>query len=348
MKLDLTGKERYTPPGKARLASLLMMTHTQTTLLMSFKVPLAFVILICALRREFGNEAVLDSAEYFAGHKSVTLGMRSFGMQSADFEINDHYRAKDMLGPLGFLVALRYALALRRLGMMWLAPVCSTWTWCNRHTSGRSLANPLGFDSRICVQEGNTMVFRSFLLAVVAVVLQASVHLEQPSGSLMDRHPAFVWFVAIMKLLRGRAFKRYQTWMGMFGARTPKNTIIYSTNAYAKLLYRKLDKKKKFPGSRLVCKHYVDKKGKKRMTGGVGMKNTQHYPPDFGKRVGELHSAYMQRQPTSVCMRVSKPVLDDPPFDWAKGADLDYIVRRLGVSDAFIAQVEEAYNLALA
>lgn len=56
--------------------------------------------------------------------------------------------------------ALQLVRRLRHQGVLWTAPVCSSWIWISRSSTGRSSANPLGDTSRICVQQGNLMVSR--------------------------------------------------------------------------------------------------------------------------------------------------------------------------------------------
>ncbi len=78
-----------------------------------------------------------------------------------------------------------------------MAPVCSSWTFLNRGTSGRHRSMPLG---RFClheyVREANVMVSRCTLLAWAALAVGAFYCLEQPAGSLLQYHPRWQQLIA--------------------------------------------------------------------------------------------------------------------------------------------------------
>jgi len=57
--------------------------------------------------------------------------------------------------------ALQLIRRLRPNTLVWLAPVCSSWVWVNRHTSGRSKAIPTGNPAVPSVQQGNQMTSRN-------------------------------------------------------------------------------------------------------------------------------------------------------------------------------------------
>eukprot|EP00969_Alexandrium_andersonii_P087505 3860870-Alexandrium_andersonii.AAC.1 len=52
---------------------------------------------------------------------------------------------------------LRSLLQVRRGGVLFMAPVCSSWVWLSRHLPGRSWWRPLGCESAWFVREGNIM-----------------------------------------------------------------------------------------------------------------------------------------------------------------------------------------------
>ena len=237
-------------------------------------------------------------------------------------------------------MAIRYALALGALGLMWQAPVCSSWVWCNRGTSARTYDKPLGDTTLPSVVRGNVMVFRCMMLALVAQLKGAVVTVEQPTSSLMSCHPAFAWFNKCGALLPGLfPLLRYHMWMGMYGGGSPKSTVLWSSARYTKLLKIKLDSKRVWPDVRNVSKIYWNN-GKRRMMGGSKLKSTQAYPVQFGLRLGVLHSHYME-MPTLMHIMEPAQMIPIPDFDWAGGAKIEKLWERVGISKAFKDMVAE-------
>ena len=83
-------------------------------------------------------ERTLHAVEYFAGAREVTKAHHRRGRRVAAFEMKDHPKLCDFTGALGFCYATLLALRLAPGGIALAAPVCSTWVWINRSTSGRS------------------------------------------------------------------------------------------------------------------------------------------------------------------------------------------------------------------
>ena len=80
------------------------------------------------------------------------------------------------------------------------------------------------------------------------------------------------------------------TWMGMYGAPTPKATKLWtSTQAFAVGLRRHLLRNKFKKSNVRTCIYRVDKNGKKR-TYGIKkvLKDTQAYPKRYGEKVAEI------------------------------------------------------------
>ena len=92
-----------------------------------------------------------------------------------------------------------------------LAPVCSSFSWVNLASSGRSFLNPEGITSSASVLRGNKMVARTGMVRVVfapercakrvgrccllvALVccLEGSFAMENPAGSMTALHPRLI------------------------------------------------------------------------------------------------------------------------------------------------------------
>jgi hypothetical protein len=162
----------------------------------------------------------LDAVEFFSGCQSITLGLREQGLNTQPYDLNLGPNC-DMTTPLGYAHALRLVAQVRPGGFIWAAPPCSSWVWMNRGTSLRSKKTPLGACSKDSVASSNLVVTRMTLLLLLALGKGCHWCLEQPGGSLMEHHPVFAAFLTSMKHFRIR------TWMGMFGAESPKATILW-------------------------------------------------------------------------------------------------------------------------
>jgi hypothetical protein len=106
----------------------------------------------------------IDVLELFAGARAVTRACQAIGLVSIPFEIKINPKFFDLCSPVGFLTALFLCMRLKSNGMLWLAPVCSSWVFMNRGTSQRSWWNPLGQDTYESVRQGNLQVSRCMLL----------------------------------------------------------------------------------------------------------------------------------------------------------------------------------------
>ncbi len=102
----------------------------------------------------------------------------------------------------------------------------------SRGSTGRTLANPLGWTSAPSVQCGNLMVSRCAVLLLLASCKGIWWILEQPRGSLLEHHP-----------LMQQVFRRVRVWrqhvrMIEFAASTDKGTWLYSStfNEYGQVL----------------------------------------------------------------------------------------------------------------
>ena len=116
---------------------------------------------------------------------------------------------QDILTDAGFVVLLKYVLRLRRTGMALLAPVCSSWRWLNRFTSGRSRDNWQGNTSVLSVRQGNLMVSRVVLLLWLLDAMGCVYVLEQPLGSILDAHARFQEFLKTHVVWRVLHIKEY-------------------------------------------------------------------------------------------------------------------------------------------
>lgn len=91
----------------------------------------------------------------------------------------------------GYIMMLTLLLRLVPGGFHMTAPVCSSYTWINRASTGRSIENPLGDTTDPRISRANVMVSRTILGLLLSSARGLFWILEQPALSIMERHPAF-------------------------------------------------------------------------------------------------------------------------------------------------------------
>ena len=159
------------------------------------------------------------------------------------------------------------------------APVCSSWVFINMGTSGRSTARPLGNVEVCSVRQANKMVARTVLLLAALRAVGAMFILEQPRGSLMERHPRVQW------LFQKLAVFKESLRMSSYGASTEKGTWLYSNKVHISTVHKHA---RSFSTPRPTVEMVqirIDKHGNKKINGGKDLKASQSYPPGFGKAI---------------------------------------------------------------
>ena len=79
----------------------------------------------------------IDGVEVFAGVQSVVCAARTKGFKLLPFDIliaKEH----DLTTTAGLKLVLESVFAIKEHGLVWLAPVCSSWVWMSRSNTKRS------------------------------------------------------------------------------------------------------------------------------------------------------------------------------------------------------------------
>jgi hypothetical protein len=169
------------------------------------------------------------------------------------------------------------------------ATVCSSWVCINRATSGRSSWCPLG-GPRPYVLRANTMVSRTAFLMLLGLCLGIDVVLEQPSSSIMFLHPRIQQIVRLAQAGGIRSVRQITTFMGAFGAPSPKMTFLLGSPSWLHHLVRTI-KRSDFKVAELDIVTRAVVNGKHTFTGCVGLKKTQEYPVGYGRATAALMCA---------------------------------------------------------
>jgi hypothetical protein len=118
------------------------------------------------------------------------------GLQAAGYDINripgttDVPKSKtseNIISQEGFENAV--ALVMRCSGLLWMAPVCSSWIFCNMSNTKRSKNNVQGDVSYGPVRDGNLMADVAGFLMCLAWRRGLSAVIENPASSLIFKYP---------------------------------------------------------------------------------------------------------------------------------------------------------------
>ena len=110
--------------------------------------------------------------------------------------------------------------------------------------------------------------------------------LEQPESSLMPLHGRFVSLGPTYKV---------KTYMGAYGGKTKKATILRGSHAWMMKLAKKISPEQAAQLDSTGVFRSYEKNGKKCVEGGAKLKSTQEYPPGYGVAVLE----HWTQQPTT-------------------------------------------------
>ena len=181
-------------------------------------------------------------------------------------------------------MALALVLVLRTCpgGLLFLAPVCSSWVFMCLGTSRRNRYDSLGNTDLRFVRDANKMVSRCAILILLATALGIYWILEQPLSSLMIFHPRLQDIVTLMRVWQV-SFK-----MSQFGARSEKPTKLYSNAEWVSDIANAescVDDLNCDLDSLETYVKYFDKDGHPKVKGGRDLKLTQEYPRKIGVEV---------------------------------------------------------------
>ena len=155
-----------------------------------------------------------------------------------------------------------------------------------RGTTRRTLRNPRGNMKGSSVLEGNKMVARTAVMILISYAKSISWVLEQPLRSLMTSHPAVVWVGKRIRSELGLPWWNVTTYMGAFAGETVKPHALFGCSAWLGALARSHPGQIGSGGDHIV-KKYVDSRGRKKCSGGPGLKDTQTYSAAFGVAVAD-------------------------------------------------------------
>lgn len=226
--------------------------------------------------------------ELFSGVQSITNAFLQRGFTAIAFDILNDNVHQNILSAQGFLSATLHILSIADGGGMFAAPVCSSWVWLNRATSGRKNYDPNGADHEY-VRLANIMVARVAMLIWLAHGLGHIWVLEQPQSSIMEMHKRMQELIAKTKVYKVAVS------LGRYGASTAKEIWLYSN--YNNISTIKIFSTTDLPqDSKKLVEKTSNSHGRKCIQGNAGLKESQAYPKDFGNAIAMLHSCFYEQQ----------------------------------------------------
>ena len=146
--------------------------------------------LVCSVAAYTVDAPTHTYVETFAGQRAIDKGMKLHGYKGKAVD-STYGPEHDFMKPLGFFLTLIAVLGIHVGGVFWGAPVCSSWVYMSRSSTGRRSDNVLGDEDNRKVAYANAMVSRLCFLLVLCIKRGVWWIIEQPLTSLMFEHPLF-------------------------------------------------------------------------------------------------------------------------------------------------------------
>ena len=237
----------------------------------------------------------LDVVELWSGVESIVSAATAAGFAAVPFDkfrirgvrdTDDPDMTEYILLEAGFRRALSLALRLRPGGLLWMAPVCSSWIFLNLRSTKRTRVGGPRFQGNLKylpVQQGNRMAEMAAFFFLVAVSRGVQVVIENPATSMMFNYECFANACALWpkRFWAVLPHCRYST--APFGARYGKKFKLMGSHAWALRLACKC----LCPGRKHKSLTTVKNvSGKKAVTGVMqALKDSSAYPPAMGVAV---------------------------------------------------------------
>ena len=219
------------------------------------------------LNCDFDVRRIYMSVELFSGEQAISNAVRK-AYPAASFD-KRYDLGQDLATELGFSLALELIVRIFKYGMLWAAPVCSSWVWISRSRTGRSVRNAIGNVKHHSVRCANKMVDFTILLIMVAYARGVEVYLEQPCSSVTPHYPC------VAALFSWITMYRLPTSLGNFGADSNKPVNIFTSESN-----RRVHHAIKHGGCTTAAERPLCTRDAEGLVSGIkkALNNSQHYP----------------------------------------------------------------------
>lgn len=237
----------------------------------------------------------LDVVELWSGVGSIVSAAKAAGLAAAPFDKHrdhgvtdtaDPSTTEDILLEAGFLRALGLVLRLRLGGLLWMAPVCSSWIFLNLAQTKRTrLHGPKfsGDERYVPVQQGNQMAEIAAFLFLIAALRGVHAVIENPAGSMMFSYEAFATACGLWRERFWAVVPYCSFSTANLGERLGKRFKLMGTHPWV----RRLALPCLCPGRVHKALHTLKfVNGKRRVTGcKQALKDSAAYPPNMGTAI---------------------------------------------------------------
>ena len=223
-------------------------------------------------------ERRIDVVELWSGVASIAKAARARSLAAETFDIADDPE-QDILKKSGFNIALDMVLRIRPGGLLWMAPVCSSFCWLSLSQTKRTIHNDfVGDVTNEKVKSGNAGADVAAFLFRVARSRGVEVCIENPPGSTIWKYPAIHTILSRLPLKKAIA-NRCHFDTKPFGKRYLKEYKFWGSGDWVE----DLNKKCRCPNK--LHKKTVKKKGTAITGRTADLKATQSYPGPLGKAI---------------------------------------------------------------
>lgn len=237
----------------------------------------------------------LDCVELWSGVGAVCGAAKVAGFRSEAFDMNRLGAVdEDILTEFGFHKALALVLRLKPRGLLWMAPVCSSWLFLNLINTQRQHWI-WGNTSYRPVRQGNDMAITAAFLYVVAAKRGVAAAMENPAASWFFKFPPVL---LAGKLVGAHACVTPRcAWSSEVpGRRFLKRYKLLATGAWIYRLHAACPCRNR--GHLSLVSVRCSSSGKKRVTGRRSLLiASAAYPPALGKAIVEAWSTSQSRLP---------------------------------------------------
>jgi len=255
-------------------------------------LPRCLILVLCMLAYMDNVEHCVgdvDACEIFCGVGSLTSALRSLDyiVANADIAMGSCF---DVTKAAGFLACVLIVRRVRRKGLSFFAPLCSSFCYLNLGTSGRQgYMLPGGVTSEPSTRNANLIANRTCALVRIAICLDQIPLVEQPNhkrGLIALRR----W----QDLLRDHNLYRQSCKQGAYGAETEKPTGLFSTHPRWHDLRNNMlpeDRARVNECNKQLVVRKRDNMGNVKLTGvRKASRSTQNYTGDFGMALAPAFS----------------------------------------------------------
>ena len=264
------------------VSSALGLTTVAFLQLQSWGIPIAlFNIIGWQVNMHGPIEPSAHCFEEYCGAGWIGNAWEEHGLEALYMDKRRHDTFENSLTPEGFLTMLWNTRQVVEGGMHWFGVVCSTWVWCSRGTTKRSVGKPLGDQRLPCVREANMMACRMGLMILISIVLKHHWVVEQPQSSVI-KHCPWVQFLHMLSTIFSSS-----TWLCEFGGDSRKALELLSHSRFSSYIIRRRDTSRDhlFSAADRVRHLQPHEDGRQRICGLPQLKETQEYTPEFGQAI---------------------------------------------------------------